>query len=746
MKNNKTHQQTISKCDQIINVEFKTDEEQLELKIESDLETDFERFNFFISPTENVNEDENNELKLKAIHRTGISKNNQYNDTDLLLDDTDHNANDDDLLLKSVTPCKTDHNLTDHNTNVKVNDINAKSVITCKTDHNTNVKVNDADVKIDINIYNPFNISKDISRSRLLTPFALATLQDRYLLPTEDPQDMFIRVSSAFADNAEHAKRLYDYMSQLWFLPATPILSNAALKKRGMPISCFLNECQDDLKSIIGLFSENSILAAKGGGIGSYFGNVRSIGEKVGITGTSSGIVPFLKIVDSITLGISQGGLRRGSAAVYLPIHHPEINEFIDIRKASGGDINRRCLNINHGVVITDEFMKAVANNENFDLISPYTKKVTETVKARQLWEKLLIARMETGEPYILFIDTVNRNIPLHHKKLGLEVKMSNLCAEITQTTGLDHLNKDRTAVCCLSSLNLEYFEKWENNPEFIIDVMRMLDNVLQFFIEHAPDEMERAKYSAYRERSVGLGAMGFHSFLQKKRIPMSGLLAKSWNLRMFKKIDAKTAEASKILAEEKGACPDAKDAGYNERFSNKTAIAPTASISSLANASPSIEPIYTGVFNHKTLSGNFEVKNPHLDKLIQSKVKSIEEYDKIWDKIKEDEGSVQDVDCLTAEEKEVFKTAFELDQMTLIKLAGDRQPYISQSQSLNLFLRNDISKAELHLIHFAAWKLGVKSLYYARSTAMRRPNNVSSGAKMALVSSNNYSECESCQ
>ncbi|MFO1129885.1 MAG: ribonucleoside-diphosphate reductase subunit alpha [Rickettsiales bacterium] len=606
-------------------------------------------------------------------------------------------------------------------------------------------------------------INKVSQRNNLLSDFAAATLKDRYLLPDEDFQDMFIRVSSAFADSEEHAQRLYDYMSQFWFMPATPILSNGGIKQktgkeRGMPISCFLNECQDSLDSIIELFSENSILAAKGGGIGSYFGNVRSIGENVGVHGTTSGVIPFLKIIDSITLGISQGGLRRGSAAVYLPIHHPEIHEFCEIRKASGGDLNRRCLNLNHGVLITDKFMQAVEEDGDFELISPKDGSVREVINARELWSKLLIARMETGEPYIIFIDTVNNARPLHHKKLGLNIKMSNLCSEITLNTGIDHLGGDRTAVCCLSSLNLEHFETWSKNPLFIEDIMRFLDNVLQYFIDNAPDEMKRAKYSAYRERSVGLGVMGFHSFLQSKNIPFSSLLATSWNNRIFEHIDKYTAKASKDLAIEKGSCPDAIDAGMIMRFSNTTAIAPTASISIIAGCSPSIEPIFSNIFTHKTLSGSFAVKNPYLDALIKSKNVN---YNSIWQDIASNEGSIQNISIFTDDEKEVFKTAFEIDQMQLIKLAGNRSKYITQAQSLNIFLPHDVTKTHLNMIHYQAWKRGVKSLYYLRSTAARRPDNISSNTHKKLISQqsesfdlnnisnnnvNTYQECESCQ
>ncbi len=561
------------------------------------------------------------------------------------------------------------------------------------------------------------------TRDSKLSEFGKAVLQDRYLLPDESFQDLFMRVATYYGDNEAHAKRLYDYMSNLWFMPATPILSNGGTK-RGLPISCFLNETEDSLEGIVDLWNENVWLAARGGGIGSYWGNLRSIGEKVRGNGKTSGVVPFMRVQDSLTLAISQGSLRRGSSAVYLPVWHPEIEEFIDIRKPTGGDPNRKTLNIHHGVVINDEFMKAVESDGIWELRSPKDNAPIHIMNARELWIKILTARVETGEPYILFIDNVNKHIPEHHKKLGLKVKTSNLCSEITLYTGFDHLGKSRTAVCCLSSLNLEYFDEWQDEPQFIEDVMRFLDNVLQDFIDNAPDSMQRAKYSAMRERSVGLGVMGFHSFLQYKNIPFESVMAKVWNKKMFKHVKEKCDEASVKLAHERGACPDAAEVGVMERFTNKIAIAPTASISIIAgNSSPGIEPYAANSFIQKTLTGSFNVRNKHLTKLLEEKGMN---NDDVWSSISTNEGSVQQLDFLTQDEKDVFKTAYELDQRWVIEHAADRTEFICQAQSVNVFLPGDVHKRDLHQIHFQAWKKGVKSLYYCRSKSIQRADKVS--------------------
>ena len=595
----------------------------------------------------------------------------------------------------------------------------------------------------------------DRSRDENLTEFGKATLTDRYLMPEEQYQDIFARNAMYYADDNEHAQRIYDYISKLWFMPSTPILSNGGTS-RGLPISCFLNETGDSLENIVSLWNENVWLASLGGGIGSYWGNVRSIGEKVGRNGKTSGIVPFIRVMDSLTLAISQGSLRRGSAAIYLPVWHPEIEEFIEIRRPTGGDPNRKALNLHQGVLIPNRFMQAVENDEEWALRSPKDNAVVDKVSARDLWIRLLTARIETGEPYFVFIDHVNDAIPDHHKMAGLNVKMSNLCSEITLPTGEDHLGNERTAVCCLSSLNLEKFDEWQGHPTFIEDIMRFLDNVLSDFIEKAPDSMKRAKYAAMRERSVGLGVMGFHSFLQSKMIPMEGVMAKVWNRRMFQHIKRQADDASVKLAHERGPCPDAADYGVMERFSNKMAIAPTASISIICGgASPGIEPIAANAYTHKTLSGSFPVRNKHLKSLLAEK--GIDN-DDTWSGIFTNEGSVQHIDELSQEEKDVFKTAFEIDQRWIIEHAADRTPFVCQAQSVNIFLPANVHKSDLHRIHWDAWNKGVKSLYYCRSKSIQRAESNASWERakdskkkeddeaQGAAEASMYEECLACQ
>jgi len=566
----------------------------------------------------------------------------------------------------------------------------------------------------------------DRSRDILITDFGRATLDDRYLMPGESYQDLFARVASFYGDDPGHAQRLYDYISRLWFMPATPILSNGGTT-RGLPISCFLNEASDSLDGIVGLWNENVWLASRGGGIGSYWGNLRSIGERVGLNGKTSGVIPFIRVMDSLTLAISQGSLRRGSAAVYLPLSHPEIEEFIEIRRPTGGDPNRKAQNLHHGVLVPDAFMRAVEADEEWVLCSPKDHSVIRRISARALWVRILTARIETGEPYLVFSDHVNRARPEWHKLAGLEVKTSNLCSEITLPTGIDQHGRQRTAVCCLSSLNLETWDQWEDHPLFIEDVMRFLDNVLQDFIDRAPEGMERAKYAAMRERSVGLGVMGFHSFLQAKGVPFEGVMAKVWNKRVFRHIREQADIASRLLADERGACPDALEYGFHERFSNKMAIAPTASISIIAgNASPGIEPIAANVFMQKTLSGSFAVRNRHLHGVLAAYGHDDEE---TWSSITRTKGSVQHLEFLTDHERAVFKTAFELDQRWVIEHAADRTPYICQSQSVNLFVPADVHKRDLHAVHMMAWKRGLKSLYYCRSLSIQRADNISEAA-----------------
>lgn len=590
----------------------------------------------------------------------------------------------------------------------------------------------------------PYKIKTDPTRSKALSGFGKTMLSDQYLLEGESFQDLFSRVSSRYADDAEHAQRLYDYMSKFWFMPATPVLSNGGAK-RGLPISCFLNETGDSLAEIVDIWNENVWLASKGGGIGTYWGAVRSIGEKVLNSGRTSGIMPFLGVQDRLTLAISQGSLRRGSAAVYLPISHPEIEEFIDIRRPTGGDPNRKALNLHNAVLVTDDFMRAVENDTPWGLMSPHDNALTATVSARDLWMRLLLARIETGEPYIVFIDTVNRHTPPVYKKNGLKVKTSNLCSEITLTTGKDQYGQNRTAVCCLSSLNLEKFDEWEKKPDFILDIMKFLDNVLQDFIDNAPDSMKKARYSAARERSVGLGVMGFHSFLQSKMIPLESVTAKAWNVKIFDLIKKDVDKSSKYLAEVKGPCPDAVDAGLMERFTHKTAVAPTASISVIAgSASPGIEPYSSNSYTQKSLAGSFNLRNRFLQKLLDQKGKNT---DKMWSSIMNHEGSVAHLDFLTKDEKDVFKTAFEIDQRWLIDLAQDRTKFICQSQSLNLFLPAGVSKTDLVMLHYTAWKKGLKSLYYLRSKSSQRGDKVSLDIKRDQVEKEvDYDECLSCQ
>ncbi|MBI1250456.1 MAG: ribonucleoside-diphosphate reductase subunit alpha [Alphaproteobacteria bacterium] len=590
-------------------------------------------------------------------------------------------------------------------------------------------------------------VKTDPSRDALLTDFGKKTLEDRYLLPGESFQDMFARVATAYADDIDHAQRLYDYISRLWFMPATPVLSNGGAE-RGLPISCFLNSVGDSLDGIVDTWNENVWLASNGGGIGTYWGSVRSIGEKVGQNGQTSGIIPFIRVMDSLTLAISQGSLRRGSAAVYLDIHHPEIEEFLEIRKAAG-DFNRKSLNLHHGLNITDEFMHAVRDDLPFGLRSPKTGEVIRHVNARKLWQKVLELRLQTGEPYIIFADTVNKQMPKHQRDLGMKVRQSNLCSEIMLHTGLDHLGRERTAVCCLSSLNAEKFLEWEKHETFLEDVFRFLDNVLQDFIDRAPPEMDRATYAAHRERSVGLGLMGFHSMLQQLGIPMESAMAKVWNNRIFRHIRRGADAASVKLAQERGPCPDAAEQGVMARFSHKLAIAPTASISIICGGtSAGIEPIPANIYTHKTLSGSFAVKNPYLEQLLQERGKNTQN---IWDSILANEGSVQHLDCLSEDEKAVFKTAFEIDQRWIVELAADRTPLICQSQSLNIFLPGDVDKWDLHMLHWMAWERGVKSLYYCRSKSVQRAGfaqgeELKADAVAQSAERTDYEECLACQ
>jgi ribonucleoside-diphosphate reductase alpha chain len=601
-----------------------------------------------------------------------------------------------------------------------------------------------------------YNIQIDNARDELFTDFGSAVLKDRYLLEGETQQELFKRVALAYSDNEEHAQRIYDYISKMWFMPATPILANGGLQdSKSLPISCFINEVQDTIDGVLGVRNENGYLSTSGGGIGSYFGNIRQRCEKISNRGEALGVIPQIKVLDSMTLADTQSGIRRGSAAVYIHDNHPEIEEFIDIRRPTG-DSHRRSLNIHHAVCISDEFMKAVEQGAMWELKSPKDGRVVEEVNARNLWIKILTARIETGEPYILFTGNVNKNKSKVYTELeykyGQKVKTSNLCNEIMLLTGFDHLQKERTAVCCLSSLNLEYFDEWKNNELFIEDVARFLDNVLQDFIDRAPNSMQKAKYSAMRERSIGIGVMGFHSFLQSKKTPFASVSAKSWNKAIFKHIKEKCDIANEKLANEKGACPDALELGINHRFSNMQAIAPTASISNICGeSSPGIEPYAANVYTQKTLSGSFIVRNKSLKKLLKEKGYDTEA---VWSSISLNEGSVQHLDFLNQDEKDVFKTAMEIDQMWIIEHASDRQQYIDQGQSVNMFFASNVEKSILHKIHFAAWKKGVKGLYYCRSASIQRAEKSEDkfskeqekAKEVVIPTQPEYDECLACQ
>ncbi len=583
------------------------------------------------------------------------------------------------------------------------------------------------------------------NRDKYLSEFSIKTLNDRYLLDNEtSPQEAFARAATAFSDDEEHAQRLYEYASKLWFMFSTPILSNGGTE-RGMPISCFLNHVEDSRGGITSHYTENAFLSSVGGGIGGNWGKVRSVGSSTSNGSESTGVIPFLKVVDGEMLAFSQGITRRGSYAAYLDISHPEIEEFLDIRKPTGGDINRKSTNLHHAVVITDDFMELIekatkeANfNDTWELKDPHTGEVIRTVPAKTLWVKLIQNRVETGEPYIMFKDTVAKAVPKFQQELGLEVHHSNLCSEITLPT-----DENRTAVCCLSSVNLEEYDEWKGNKLFIPDLIRMLDNVLQYFITNAPPELHRAVYSAKQERSLGLGAMGFHAYLQRHSIPFESVIAKIKNLKMFNEIKEKANEATKLLAKERGECPDA--IGYGIRNSHLLAIAPNASSSIICgNTSPSIEPYRANAFVQKTKTGSSLLKNEYLEHCLDELGMNTEE---VWQSIITQDGSVQHLEFLDEDTKDIFKTGPELDQRWLIEFAADRQQHICQSQSLNLFFPADVSKQELHAVHIMAWKRGVKTLYYLRSAAIKRADKVSDEAlRQYMFDSISDEACLACE
>ena len=589
------------------------------------------------------------------------------------------------------------------------------------------------------------SVEIDFKRDRYLSEFSIKTLQDRYLVNGEgSPQQAFARAAEAFADDDAHAQRLYDYASKLWFMFSTPILSNGGTK-RGLPISCFLNYVDDSRRGITDHYTENAFLSSVGGGVGGYWGDIRSVGSKTSNGSESTGVIPFMKVVDAEMLAFSQGVTRRGSYAAYLPMNHPEIEEFLDVRKPTGGDINRKSTNLHHGVVVPDTFMELIegaTKQEGFDdsweLVDPNTKCVTKTVSAKTLWVKLIQNRVETGEPYIMFGDTVQEALPQCQKDLGLQVHQSNLCSEITLVT-----SEDRTAVCCLSSVNLEEYDSWSNDPHFIPDLVRMLDNVLTHFIANAPDELQKARFSAEKERSIGLGAMGFHAYLQRHNIPFESAMAKGRNMAMFWHIKSAAETASRTLAVERGEAPDAKGTGM--RNCHLLAVAPNASSSIICgNTSPSIEPYRANAYSQKTKSGTSLQKNEYLEDLLRDLEMDT---DDVWKSIVTNGGSVAHLDFLDDWTKDVFKTAVEIDQRWVIDMAADRQKHICQSQSLNVFFPSDVSKQELHAVHMAAWKKKVKTLYYLRSEAYKRAETVSDEAlRQRIFTSMDENECLACE
>jgi len=583
------------------------------------------------------------------------------------------------------------------------------------------------------------------NRDKYLSEFGIKTLQDRYMIEGENsPQDAFARAAKAFADDDAHAQRLYDYASQLWFMFSTPVLSNGGTN-RGLPISCFLNYVDDSRHGITNHYTENAFLSSVGGGIGGCWNAVRSVGSSTSNGSESTGVIPFLKVVDAEMLAFSQGVTRRGSYAAYLDMSHPEIEEFLDVRKPTGGDINRKSINLHHGVVVSDKFMKLIEKatkedgfDDSWDLKDPHTGKVIKTVPAKTLWVKLIQNRVETGEPYIMFEDTVQDALPEYQKEKGLQVHHSNLCSEITLATA-----QDRTAVCCLSSVNLEEYDSWCDNEQFIPDLIRMLDNVLEYFIKKAPNELQRARYSAYMERSLGLGAMGFHAYLQRHGIAFESVTAKITNMRMFKRIKDEAVKATRALAVERGECPDGT--GYGIRNAHLLAIAPNASSSIICgNTSPSIEPYRANAFVQKTKTGSSLLKNEYLEHALDEIDMNTDE---VWQSIVTNNGSVQHLDFLDDYTKDVFKTAVEIDQRWVIDMAADRQEFICQSQSLNVFFPANVSKQELHSIHMMAWKKKVKTLYYLRSEAFKRADKVSDEVlRQRIFDSLDENACVACE
>jgi ribonucleoside-diphosphate reductase alpha chain len=572
-------------------------------------------------------------------------------------------------------------------------------------------------------------IKVDYSRDELFDELGKIRLKESYMKDDEtSPQERFAYVSSKFGSNPEHAQRLYEHSSKHWLSYSTPILSFGR-SKRGLPISCFLNYIEDTAEGLVDNLSETNWLSMLGGGVGIGFG-IRSADDK------STGVMPHLKMYDASSLAYRQGRTRRGSYAAYLDISHPDILIFLEMRKPTG-DQNMRCLNLHHGINIPDAFMEIIERcmidpnaDDSWDLVDPASHEIRETVSAKELWQKILEMRMQTGEPYIHFIDESNRKMPQHLKDLGLKIHQSNLCSEIILPT-----NEQRTAVCCLSSLNLEYYDEWKNDPTFLRDVAEMLDNVLQYFIDNAPATISRATYSAMRERSIGIGALGFHAFLQKNSLPWESSLAVGRNKAMFADIRGKLDVVNKQLGSERGEAPDAK--GTGNRFSHLMAIAPNASSSILmGNTSPSIEPYRANAYRQDTLSGSHLNKNRFLDIVIKEEAKKHNEdwYNDVWRSIIANDGSVQHLDWMDDWNKDVFKTSMEIDQRWVVQHAADRQVHIDQAQSLNVFFRPDSHIKYIHAVHFMAWKEGLKTMYYCRSDKIAKADKVSKRIEREVI------------
>lgn len=594
-----------------------------------------------------------------------------------------------------------------------------------------------------------YDIQIDYKQDDLFDPLGITRLRESYMKDEEtSPQERFAFVSAAFASNQEHAQRLYDYSSKHWLSYATPILSFGK-NKRGLPVSCYLNFLADTSSDLVNNLSETNWLSMYGGGVGVHVG-IRGADDK------SVGVMPHLKTYDACTLAYKQGS-RRGSYAMYLDISHPDIIQFLEMRKPTG-DQNLRTLNLHHGVNISDKFMQIIERcmvdpkaNDDWELIQPNTGKVKEVVSAKELWSKLLELRIHTGEPYIWFIDRANEGVPEYQKAIGLKNHGSNLCSEISLVT-----SPERTAVCCLSSLNLEYFDKWSKDDKFLRDVLEMLDNVLQYFIDNAPDEISRARYSAERERSVGVGALGFHAYLQQKNIAFEGVMAKSINNQVFSHIRKGLDKANLELAQERGACPDAADFGVMKRCSHVMAVAPNASSSIImGNTSPSIEPFAANAYRQDTSSGAYLTRNRYLDKILKEKSETLGEewYNTTWASITANDGSVQHLDCLDDYTKEVFKTFIEIDQRWVVEHSADRQAKVDQAISTNIALRPDVNIKYLHAVHFQAWKQGLKSLYYVRSSKLRKADKVGQKVERKRIEDEidltalvNNEECLSCQ